>query len=185
MSPWLSSALDVHTMTRVEFIGLLHKASVASVDFARRYVRNRLPDTYRYHLALNQSFDGHATPEERVFPEDDGREHTSVSMEGVADLLLRDGRCPEWIDVSVEAEGADYTLLRLLCCGRYSEDRSRMYYTDRGMGPFGIKSPTLPPGYADEGTFTIPKVQPGGTANQSQPVGPATSQTSPAAGSGG
>jgi hypothetical protein len=170
-------------MTRDQFIVLLQKASVASVDFARRYVLNRLPEAHRYHVVLNQSFDGNATPEERVYPEDDGSEHTSISVEGVADLLLRDGRCPEWIDVSVEAEGADYTLLRLLCCGRYSEDQRRMYYTDRGMGPFGIKSPSFPPDYTDGGTFTIPKVQPDGPANGSQPIRPETNRTPSAAGS--
>jgi hypothetical protein len=151
--------VDLHAMTRTEFIDLLEKASACSVQFARRYIENRLPDAHRYHVILNQSFDGNATAEERVYPEDDGREQASISQDEVADLLLREHRCPEWIDVSVEAEGADYTLLQLLCCGRYSENLKQMYYADRGMGPFGIKSPTLPPGYIDGTTFKVPMVQ--------------------------
>lgn len=148
-------------MTRAEFIRLLEKASAVSLEFARRFVTNHLPEACRFHLVLNQSFDGNTNSEERVYPEDDGIEHSFASAEEVADILLRGCRCPEWIDVSVEAEGTDFTLMHLLCCGRYSEDEKRMYYTGRGMGPFGIKSPNLPRGFTDGETFTIPKVQPG------------------------
>jgi hypothetical protein len=149
-------------MTRSEFIGFLAKASASSLDFARRYVENELPETLRYHVLLNQSFDGNAKPDERVYPEDDRREYPSLLAEAVADLLLRDGRCPEWIDVAVEAQAEDYTQMRLLCCGRYTDDQSRMYYTRQGTGPFGIKSPNLPPGYREGTRFRLPMVQPSG-----------------------
>ena len=147
-------------MTRSEFMSLLTKATRASVDFARRYVENDLPETVRFHVLLNQSYDGNANAEEHIYSEDDGRELPSVTSDGVAELLVRDGRCPEWIDVAVEAEGGDHTLMRLLCCGRYTADESRMYYTRQGTGPFGIKSPNLPFGYAEGTKFRIPSVQP-------------------------
>ena len=102
-------------MTRSEFMSRLAKATNASVDFARRYVENDLPETVRFHVLLNQSYDGNAGADDRVDPEDDGRELPSVTPDGVADALVRDGRCPEWIDVAVEAEGGDHTLIRLLC----------------------------------------------------------------------
>ena len=145
-------------MTRSEFMSLLAKATKASVDFARRYVENDLPEPVRFHLLLNQSYDGNAKADERVYPEDDGRELSSVTSDGVADVLVRDGRCPEWIDVAVEAEGGDHTLVRLLCCGRYTAEENRMYYTRQGTGPFGIKSPNLPFGYAEDTRFRMPRL---------------------------
>lgn len=157
-------------MTRSEFMSLLAKATNASVDFARRYVENDLPETVRFHVLLNQSYDGNAGADDRVYPKDDGCELPSVTPDGVADALVRDGRCPEWIDVAVEAEGSDHTLMRLLCCGRYTNDESRMYYTRQGTGPFGIKSPNVPFGYAEGSKFRIPKVQPCAPPNG----GPAT-----------
>ena len=97
----------------------------------------------------NQSFDGNTTTDEVVFPEDNGREVNAASAEEVLKLLYRDGCCPEWIDIAAEAVGQDFTLLRLLCCGRFTNDLRKMYYQDRGMGPFGIKSPALPPDFAE------------------------------------
>jgi hypothetical protein len=133
-------------MTRSEFLCLLTKATAASVDFARRFVENELPESVRFHVLLNQ--------------EDDGREFSFLSSETVADVLVRDGRCPEWIDVAVEAQGDHQTLVRLLCCGRFTGDESRMYYARQGTGPFGIKSPNLPIDYVEGMRFRLPKVQP-------------------------
>lgn len=143
-------------MTRSEFVLLLERASASSLDFARRYVQNELSETLRYHVLLNQSCDDNAKPDERVYPEDDGREYPSLSADAVADLLVREGRCPEWIDVAVEMQADDHTRMRLLCCGRYTDDELRMYYTRQGTGPFGIKGPNLPPGYVEGTRFTIP-----------------------------
>src|SRR5437763_1764388 len=131
-------------MTRSAFMSLLTKATAASVSFARRYVENDLSETVRFHVRLNQSYDASTKADERVYREDDGREFSFVTSNRVADLLVRDGRCPEWIDIAVEAEGDGYTLIQLLCCGRYTPDETRLYYTRQGTGPFGIKSPNLP-----------------------------------------
>ena len=87
---------------------------------------------------------------------DSHQDLTRISAETVVALLHRDGRCPEWIDVSVEAIGTGFTLLRLLCCGRYTDDRKKMHYDDQGLGPFGIKSPVLPPNYVEGSKFDIP-----------------------------
>jgi len=152
-------------MTRSEFIDLLAKASASSLGFARRYVESELPEAMRYHVLLNQSCDDSAKPDERLYPEDDRREYQSLSADAVADALLRDGRCPEWIDIAVEAHVDDHTQMRLLCCGRYTDDESRMYYTRQGTGPFGIKSPDFPPGYEEGARFRLPKVQPAAGGN--------------------
>ena len=145
-------------MTEAEFHELLLRASDEAIRFARRYVAQELPCTAKYHVELNQSFDGHATSDEVLYPADDGKEVTLVSAETVLALLYRDGRCPEWIDVSVEAVGTGFTLLRLLCCGRFTSDLQKMYYNDRGFGAFGIKSPYLPKNYTDGSQFEIPYI---------------------------
>jgi hypothetical protein len=160
-------------MTRSEFMNLLTKATTASVDFARRLVENELPQAVRFHVILNQSYDGNATAEERVYPEDDGREYLCLSAEEVGSVLLREGRCPEWVDVSVEAQSATDTRVQLLCCGRFTDNPRRMYYTDRDMGPFGIKSPVLPFGYKQGTRFRVPMVQPCASPNggPAEPLG--------------
>jgi len=73
-------------------------------------------------------------------------------------LLCRDGRCPEWIDISVEAVGEGVTVFRLTCCGRYTADPGRMHYTRHGLGPFGVKSPVLPRGFREGERFSLKAV---------------------------
>lgn len=149
-------------MTRDDFTSLLKKATAAAVEFARRYVENDLPSSVRYRVLLNQSHDANATSAERVYPEDTGREHKCLSLDEVGILLVRDDRCPAWIDVSVESHSSEETHVRLLCCGRFVNDPRLMYYTNSGTGPFDIKSPELPFGFVDGRSrrFTLPTTMP-------------------------
>jgi len=145
-------------VTEPEFHQLLLTAGKNAASFAERYIVPRLPDRFRYHVVLNQSFDGNATPDEVLYPQDDGRDVVCDSDRDVVALLCRDGRCPEWIDIGVEAIGEGFTLLRLLCCGRFTNDVEKMYYSKTGLGPFGIKSPYLPPDYVEGSRFDIPRI---------------------------
>jgi hypothetical protein len=147
-------------MTHEEFTTLLINASASAVDFARRFVENDLAEEVRYRVLLNQSCDDHAKADEQVYPEDDGREFQSLTAEGVADVLWRKGRCPEWIDVAVEAQADAHTQICLRCCGRFTDDERRLNYSRQGTGPFGIKSPNLPPEYVEGTKFRIPKAYP-------------------------
>lgn len=145
-------------MTRSEFNDLLRKATAASVNFARRYVENDLPEAVRFRVLLNQSADNPAETAVRMYPEDVGREFSGLSEEEVCNLLLRDGRCPQWVDVSVEAQSPTDTRVCLRCCGRFTDDTQRMYYSGGGMGPFGIKSPGLPLDFKEGTKFRVPMV---------------------------
>jgi hypothetical protein len=145
-------------MTQQEFSQLLNDASQHTLTFARRYVETNLSGSFRYHVLLNQSFDGNASETVRVFSEDDGREYSSLSADEVVKVLLRESRCPEWIDIAVEAASDSFTLMRLLCCGRFTDDPKRFYYTSGGTGPFGIKSPNLPIDYREGVRFPILKI---------------------------
>jgi hypothetical protein len=92
-------------MTKFEFHEMLLTASNEAMRFANRYVAQQLPSTAKYRVVLNQSFDGNATSDEVLYPEDDGREVLCSSAEEAVVLLYRDNRCPAWIDVAVEAVG--------------------------------------------------------------------------------
>ncbi len=147
-------------MNKEAFTDLLHRISKADLEFASTLVSNPLPESFRYFIHLNQSFDDNLLrPDERVFPADSakfGERVGPVPASVVADLLWRDGLLPEWVDISVELVDAEHTYFQLLCCGRFTADESRLYYSDHGQGPFGIKSPRLPPDWsAEQGRFDL------------------------------
>ena len=146
-------------MTPAAFHTLLVAASFLSLRFARGYVNHNLPiDAFRYRVDLNQSREAHAAADELRFPSDDGRTVESLTEWEVVSLLCRDGTCPEWIDIFPEAVGQGVTVFRLWCCGRYTGDVSKMYYSRRGLGPFGVKSPVLPPGFRHGERFALKTV---------------------------
>ena len=146
-------------MTPAQFHILLVAASFVSLRLAQRYVSHDLPiGGFRYGVSLNQSHDAAATQDERVFPSDEGRIVEGLTEQEVVALLCRNGTCPEWIDIYPEAVGPGVTLFRLLCCGRFTPDPAKMYYTSRGLGPFGIKSPVLPPKFREGDRFALKAV---------------------------
>ncbi|HMO16259.1 MAG TPA: hypothetical protein PKD64_18700 [Pirellulaceae bacterium] len=109
-----------------------------------------LPDATQYETFPNASYDGNPLHEdERVFPEDQlpCDEFHSMNADQVIDYLWRDGMVPEWIDLSVVAANQQYTIIELLCCGRFTANSDLLYYTHVGRGPFGVKGPALPPDY--------------------------------------
>ena len=141
-------------MDRATFTALLHDMSVADRDFAARYVTNEMPDSFRYFAYLSESVDSEPLkPGEKVFAADAaryGKRIGPLTEQAVAVLLWRDGLVPEWIDISVVDADAVHTYFELRCCGRYTAEGALMYYTERGQGPFGLKSPTIPPGWSED-----------------------------------
>lgn len=93
-----------------------------------------------------------------LYPEDDERVVVLETGRDVVSLLYRDGRCPQWIDISAVRVGDAFTELQLLCCGRFTNDGNKMYDTRRGTGPFGIKSPVFPFGYEEDSKFSLPQI---------------------------
>ena len=124
-------------------------------DFATRFVSNHLPDSNRYLVRLNQSCDDNLRPSEHVFPRD-ADPVASLTAAEVVDLLCREDRVPEWIDISVERADSEHTYFQLLCCGRFIDDETLLYYRDTGHAPFGCKSPSFPPRWSEEqGRFDL------------------------------
>ncbi|MCA9146947.1 MAG: hypothetical protein H6821_02915 [Planctomycetaceae bacterium] len=144
-------------MTEADFHVLLIASSFLAVRFGQRYVSQTLPFDFRYDVRLNQSCDDHATPDDVLYPDDNDRVVSCDSESDVVALLFRDGRCPQWIDISAARVGETFTEMRLLCCGRFTNDRDKLYYTRGGTGPFGIKSPVFPPDYKEGTKFLLPQ----------------------------
>lgn len=138
-------------MDLATFENRLRAAARQVVLFARRFVRQPLPDDVAFRVYPNQSFDGNPrVGDEVVYPEEslpDGAFHGPWSADEAAGFLWRAGRVPEWIDAAVEAEDGRRSLVGLRCCGRFTASEDLLYHRPGGLAPFSIKSPALPPGW--------------------------------------
>jgi hypothetical protein len=135
-------------MNRSTFQQNFRSATEKAVTFARNFVNNVLPEGRLFLLYPNQSYDENPLrSDETLYPADtlpDGTTRSVITEEEVVSFLWRGGKIPEWIDVSVLREVGPETVLRLICCGRFTSDEHLLYYKD-AYPPFGIKSPDLPP----------------------------------------
>lgn len=131
-----------------DFAALLDTSTADAIAFARSMVLDELPDSYTYCVFPNQSCDEHREADEVVYPDDslDGlHDYIEMGRDDCIRFLYRDGRVPEWIDISVGAVDYDFTYIYLRCCGRFTANDERLYYKQFDRGPFGIKSPAIPP----------------------------------------
>ena len=141
-------------MDRSSFVRRLARASELSHGFAKDFVLDVLPDAFKYFVRLNQSYDGNPLREGEVTFPDDVQKHGCcvgpVDADKVACLLWREGKVPEWIDISVWGTDQQNTYFELLCCGRFTAREDLLYYRwnnskDLPVAPFGVKGPRYPP----------------------------------------
>lgn len=118
------------------------------------YVEESLPDTFLFRVHLNASYDGNATPDFELYP-DDRSPTVELTESAVVELLWREGRVPQWIDILVEAETGTETVFNLLVCGRFTNDDTKLYYGTTEFAPFGIKSPALPVPHQEGQRFSL------------------------------
>jgi hypothetical protein len=149
-------------MDRSTFETRLRTAAQQAVQFARQYVREQLRDYVAFLVYPNQSCDEHPREgDEAVFPEESlpkGRHHGPWQVNEVVSFLWRDGKVPEWIDIAVHSVDVRHTVLRLYCCGRFTGQDGLLYHHSKGVPPFSVKSPDLPPGWESveaSGRFTL------------------------------
>ena len=141
-------------MDRDELRDLLKRCTTECLTYSREFLIDRLPDDVIYWLYANQSYDGHPPePDEVLYPEDSLGRHQRRELDddGVVRFLWREGRVPEWVDMTVVDVDDDHTFIELLCCGRFTANRQRLYYERQGRGPFGVKGPYLPPSFRESG----------------------------------
>lgn len=155
-----SSELGVSSkkMNQIEFLELLHKSTILAIDFAKEHVINELPDSYLYSINISETYDG-LREDEETFIEEAMPNHKftkPLKAEEVVKKLLKNSKVPVWIDINVFKTDKHFTYFRLECCNRYSAKDNMYYYRKNGTGPFGIKSPILPPRWSKEkGKFDL------------------------------
>lgn len=136
-------------MDRQTFHNHLITATQSAFQFTSRFVHNSLPQSFSYVVLLNQSNDRNALkPGEHVYPHDQSQFGVCVgplTADAVVELLWREGRVPEWIDISVVRIEGNQTILQLRCCGRFTDRAELLYYAQTAVCPFGCKGPLLPP----------------------------------------
>lgn len=137
-------------MNREVFAARFAASTQAAWQFAQSLVSEELPEPLIFQVRLNQSYDGHAPqPGELRFPED-STHHRAVALnrcdaETVVAELWRDGQVPEWVNVAVVSETGTATVIEVVCCGRFTNDDSRLYHSQEGAPPFHVLGPALPP----------------------------------------
>jgi hypothetical protein len=120
-----------------------------ALDFARSLVFNVLPDSIQYNVYLGASYDENPLEEgEETYPDDyvDGVKR-NLNSDEVVELLWRDGKVPEWVNVSVEIYDHDCTSIKLECCGRFSDNKKHIYHAHEGRAPFHVLGPSMPIGH--------------------------------------
>ena len=141
----------------VIFLTWLELAAFKAVQFGQFYVRQKLVYDFRFELHLNMASDDLAGGDFHLYPDDDGRIVNCSTFQDAAAELVRKSRIPVWVDICASGFSRDYTLLKLICAGRFTDDINKLYYFERGTGCFGVKSPVLPPGYKDGTKFKLTK----------------------------
>lgn len=146
-------------MDREVFAERFAASSRAAWEFARSLVSEDLPEPLVFRIRLNRSYDGHAPqPGEVRFPEDGSRRRATAlsrcDAETVVAELWRDHHVPEWVNLAVIGETGTETVIEVVCCGRFTEDDSRLYHPEEGSPPFHVLGPVLPPRH-DGGRYSI------------------------------
>jgi hypothetical protein len=112
-----------------------------------------------FRVRLNQSYDESSPPIYDRFPEDSSPERARqlhFCDEGVAlAAMWRDGKVPQWADLSVIGEQYGATLIEVLVCGRFTSDESTLYHAREGIPPFHSVGPTLPPSWERGTRFSV------------------------------
>ena len=137
-------------MKKDDFKENLEKAINGLLDFTRQMVINNLPDTYKFIIKTNCSYDvNELEGDEEIYPDDKINETSPInpaSTSTVIDYLWRNEKVPQWINVYVSSCDSNFTYITLECCGRYS---SVLNHKD---GPFRGLGPSIPYHYIDPET---------------------------------
>jgi hypothetical protein len=141
------------------FVARFTASAEAAWASGREIIAEELPAALVFRVRLNQSYDGHASqPGEVRFPHDSAHHRAAAlnkcDAQTVVAELWRDGRVPEWINLSVVGETGAATVIEVVCCGRFTDDDARLYHAGEGAPPFHVLGPALPPRY-DGTRFSI------------------------------
>lgn len=146
-------------MTKEEFHKNFKLAMETLLPFAQGFLIETFPLNIKFIVFLNRSYDkNELVGDEELFPEESSPEENRKfldSYEQVIDLLWRNEKVPEWIDLFIHSFDEEKTYISLLCCGRFSADENLLYHKWEGYQPFHVHSPSLPPNYQEGTKFSF------------------------------
>jgi hypothetical protein len=144
-------------MTNEKFKVLLLAASYEALRFGSEFVTNHLSWRFEFHVFPNFNNDTGEDDGFKRYPDEPGKCVYCSTFEQVTDLLVREDRCPVWINIFLSRANSKTTLLKLECAGRYTDDEQRFYNRASGFGPFIYKSPVFPPRWKEGRKFKLEK----------------------------
>jgi hypothetical protein len=158
--PGRSFHATVSCVDRETFARRFHAAAADTREFARQFLEEELPETLRFRLRLNSSYDGNPLhSDETVYPEDSAPERARTlrdcSAEQVIATLWRGESVPEWINLQIVGVTATSTLVEILSCGRFTSNDRLLYHQPEGRAPFHVLGPSLPMHWAQGQRFSI------------------------------
>ncbi len=143
-------------MDKLIFERHLIAATQKAIEFAKEYIEEDIPGYFKYRVCLNSSYDARVCSEETVFPEESAiekkMETACLKFDEVVGLLWRDGKVPEWINISVVDVIGEETLIELVCCGRFTANEQLLYHRSEKLPPFEVCCPCYPPERLDSAT---------------------------------
>ena len=77
------------------------------------------------------------------------------SADSVVEILWREGKVPEWINVQARKQDSASTFVKLVCCGRFTKEKKHLYHIHEGRAPFHVLGPPLPVGYQEGDKFSL------------------------------
>ena len=142
---------SIMALTREQFGQNLAKGTEAVRRNSVQFCWNDLPIENRYFILLNSSFDGNPlAPGEHIFPNHDWPQadtQVARTADEVVERLWRDGKIPEWIDITPYEAEQDLLYFELRCCGRFTANEAHLYHKQEGYPPFHKFGPIEPVGY--------------------------------------
>jgi hypothetical protein len=141
--------------TVLTFSTWLELAAFQAVRFGQSFVNQQL--VFEFELYLNRANDDLAQGDFELYPEDDDRIVHCDDVGAVAAELVRKDRIPVWINISAYKSSKSFTLLRLICAGRFTDCFDELYFHRYGTGCFQFVSPDLPAGWKQGEKFNLQK----------------------------
>ncbi len=146
----------------------LEQAAEETIVFTRSLVTEVLPNERIYKVFPNKHGEmKQLRGDAEVFPQDSlprGQFIGPLDATEVVAYLWRNGKVPEWIDISVDAVEGNRTVLILWCCGHFTSFPANTFHRlvdpiGRGA-PFSVHGPFAPKGWKKgDGAFSLANAQ--------------------------
>lgn len=148
-------------MRKSQFSEHLEQATITTKKAAQKYCWNKLPSGVTYFIRLNCSYDSNPLRKgeyrfpELVLPKD--RSPQSFTQDEVIELLWRENKVPEWINILPFDVDPNSVCCELECCGRFTNQRRYLYHKPEGYPPFHaqIELPTCDYNLKRDGKFDL------------------------------